>query len=66
MDTGKLMDVADAATYFGLTEYTVRKMAKEGRIPAAKLGRAYRFRKEDIDNYIKQQYKTMQPETAND
>ena len=60
------MDVADAATYFGLTEYTVRKMAKEGRIPAAKLGRAYRFRKEDIDNYIKQQYKTMQPETAND
>lgn len=66
MDTGKLMDVADAATYFGLTEYTVRKMAKEGRIPAAKLGRAYRFRKEDIDNYIKQQYKTMQPETVND
>jgi len=65
MDTGKLMDVADAATYFGLTEYTVRKMAKEGRIPAAKLGRAYRFRKEDIDNYIKQQYKTIQPETAN-
>jgi len=65
MDTGKLMDVADAATYFGLTEYTVRKMAKEGRIPAAKLGRAYRFRKEDIDNYIKQQYKTMQPETTN-
>lgn len=60
------MDVADAATYFGLTEYTVRKMAKEGRIPAAKLGRAYRFRKEDIDNYIKQQYKTMQPETVND
>ena len=66
MDTGKLMDVADAATYFGLTEYTVRKMAKEGRIPAAKLGRAYRFRKEDIDSYIKQQYKTMQPETEND
>jgi len=52
----KLMDVCDAAAYFGLTEYTVRKMARDGNIPAAKVGRAYRFRKEDIDSFIQQQY----------
>jgi len=52
----KLMDVGDAATYFGLTEYTVRKMARDGNIPAAKVGRAYRFRKEDIDAFIQKQY----------
>jgi len=52
----KLMDVEDAAAYFGLTEYTVRKMARDGNIPAAKVGRAYRFRKEDIDSFIQQQY----------
>jgi excisionase family DNA binding protein len=52
----KLMDVEDAASYFGLTAYTIRKMAREGDIPAAKIGRAYRFRKDDIDAFIKTQY----------
>ena len=61
MDTAveKLMDVTDAAAYFGLTEFTIRKMAREGEIPAAKIGRAYRFRKEDIDAFIKKQYEKV-------
>ncbi|UCD39632.1 MAG: helix-turn-helix domain-containing protein [Candidatus Bathyarchaeota archaeon] len=64
MDTAvdKLMDVTDAAVYFGLTEFTIRKMAREGEIPAAKIGRAYRFRKEDIDAFIKKQYKAITEE----
>jgi len=66
MDTGKLMDVSDASAYFGLSEYTVRKMARDGIIPAAKVGRGYRFRKDDIDSFLQQQYKTLQhqPETV--
>jgi excisionase family DNA binding protein len=58
----KLMDVTDAATYFGLTEFTIRKMARDGDIPAAKIGRAYRFRKEDIDEFIKKKYKSIAEE----
>jgi len=63
MDTGKLMDVADAATYFGLSAFTVRKMARDGIIPAAKIGRGYRFKKDDIDAFLQQQYKTLQKQS---
>lgn len=55
----KLMDINDAANYVGLTPFTVRKLARTGQIPAAKIGRAYRFRREDIDAYLKEQYKTL-------
>jgi excisionase family DNA binding protein len=53
----KLMDVNEAAKYVGLSTFTVRKMAKEGSLPAAKIGRAYRFKRDDIDAYMRIQYK---------
>lgn len=52
----KLMDVSETARYVGLSMFTVRKMAKEGSLPAAKIGRAYRFKREDIDAYMRIQY----------
>lgn len=52
-----LMDVAEAAEYVGLSTFTVRRLAKNGALPAAKIGRAYRFKKDDIDAYLRTQYK---------
>lgn len=57
MDNGRLMDVEEAAAYVGLSAFTVRRLAKNGQLPAAKIGRAYRFKKEDIDSYLRTQYK---------
>lgn len=57
MDHGRLMDVEEAANYVGLSTFTVRRLAKQGQLPAAKIGRAYRFKKEDIDSYLRTQYK---------
>jgi len=51
------MDVEEAADYVGLSTFTVRRLAKNGALPAAKIGRAYRFKKEDIDSYLRNQYK---------
>lgn len=51
------MDVERTASYIGLSPYTVRKLAKEGSLPAAKIGRSYRFKREDIDDYVRNQYK---------
>lgn len=56
MDNGRLMDVEEAADYVGLSTFTVRRLAKHGQLPAAKVGRAYRFKKEDIDSYLRTQY----------
>jgi excisionase family DNA binding protein len=53
----KLMDVQETAQYVGLSTFTVRRLAKQGALPAAKIGRAYRFKKDDIDSYMRTQYK---------
>lgn len=55
-DTNKLWMVEDVAAYVGLSSFTVRRLAKKGSIPAAKVGRAYRFRRDDIDAYLREQY----------
>jgi len=52
----KLMNVEEAADYVGLSSFTVRRLAKNGSLPAAKIGRAYRFKREDIDSYLREQY----------
>lgn len=57
MEHQRLMDVEEAADYVGLSTFTVRRLAKNGALPAAKIGRAYRFKKEDIDSYLRNQYK---------
>ena len=57
MSQEKLMDIVQTAEYVGLSVFTVRRLAKINRLPAAKIGRAYRFNKEDIDNFIRSQYK---------
>lgn len=57
MDSNNLMDVAEAAEYVGLSTFTVRRLAKQGSLPAAKIGRAYRFKRDDIDSYLRTQYR---------
>lgn len=51
------MDVSETAEYVGLSTFTVRRLAKQGAIPAAKIGRAYRFKRDDIDSYLRTQYR---------
>jgi excisionase family DNA binding protein len=54
----KLMTVDEVAAYVRLTSFTVRRLAKKGALPAAKIGRAYRFKPEDINAYMREQYTT--------
>lgn len=59
-----LMDVQETAGYVGLSTFTVRRLAKQGALPAAKIGRAYRFKREDIDAYLRTQYRGNEDVTA--
>ncbi len=56
MNDSKLMTVDEVAEYVGLTSFTVRRLAKKGALPAAKIGRAYRFKSEDLNAYLRDQY----------
>ena len=60
----KLMDVNETAAYVGLSTFTVRRLAKQGALPAAKIGRAYRFKRDDIDSYLRTQYRGNEDVTA--
>ncbi len=48
----KLMTVEQMAEYLQVDEYTVYVWARKGEIPAFKVGRFWRFRKEDIDEWL--------------
>lgn len=44
----------EAAKYLGVHEETIRRWAREGAIPAAKLGNrgGFRFKREDLDRFL--------------
>lgn len=52
-----VMTVADVARYLDITEYTVYKMTRNGKIPFKKLenGKRVYFLRDEIDEWIKQQ-----------
>ncbi len=50
--TNDIMTVEDVARYLKLKPQTVYKWAQEGRIPATKLGKEWRFRRRILDEWI--------------
>jgi excisionase family DNA binding protein len=54
----KIMTTKEVAEYLRLAEATVYKLARDGNIPAMKLGRAWRFKRDLIDEWFR--YETMQ------
>ncbi|MDP2212123.1 MAG: helix-turn-helix domain-containing protein [Candidatus Aquicultor sp.] len=46
------LSLSEAAEYLGFSEVTLRRWIKAKKIPTYKIGRAYRFKKEDLDRFI--------------
>lgn len=55
-----MMSIFEAAEYLGISAFSLRKLARERRIPGGKIGRQWRFRKEDLDAFLKSQYQEIQ------
>ena len=51
--TDRLMTVDEVAEYLRVKASTVYKWAKDGRVPAAKVGRLWRFDREEIEAWVK-------------
>lgn len=56
MNSG-IMTIKDVSEYLVLTEKTAYRLAAEGKIPGFKVGGSWRFRKSEIDKWIKKQEK---------
>ena len=49
----EFMTIEELSEYLRLSVHTLYKMAQQGRIPALKAGAAWRFKKEEIDEWMK-------------
>ena len=47
-----IMTIAQLAKHIGLPELTVRRLAREGLIPALKLGRQWRIKRDLLDEWM--------------
>lgn len=52
IETTRLITSRDAAKYLCISERKLWDMSKTGEIPAIRLGRAVRYDKQDLDNFI--------------
>lgn len=57
----EIMTVQDVQAYLKLPKPTIYTLAQGGRIPAAKIGRHWRFRRVDIDTWIVKQQTSERP-----
>jgi len=57
MSTNEIMTIKELSEYLKLNEKTAYRLASEGKLPGFKVGGSWRFRKEEIDRWIRQQEK---------
>jgi len=47
-----VMTTEEASAYLKLSIQTIKQRAREGRMPAAKIGRTWRFLKSELDRWL--------------
>jgi len=48
----QIMTLREVAKYLGLHVMTVYKLTREGRVPAAKIGGQWRFKRDVLDGWL--------------
>ena len=56
MTDGEIMTLEEVAAYLKLRPQTIYTWAQEKKIPAAKLGKEWRFKRSVIDRWINQHF----------
>ena len=55
------MTVREVANYLNVDEKTVYRLAQKGELPGFKVAGTWRFKREDIDQWIEHQKKKVVP-----
>jgi excisionase family DNA binding protein len=61
MTEESLMDIRQIAAYLQINEATAYNWAQEGKLPGIKLGRVWRFRREDIEAWLDENMQGPRP-----
>ena len=57
----QIMTLREVARYLGLHVMTVYKLTREGRVPAAKIGGQWRFKRDVLDQWLETQMRRNSP-----
>ena len=52
--TDEILTIADVEKYLKLSKPTLYFLAQRGKIPASKVGKHWRFRRSEIDTWLKE------------
>lgn len=55
MSNDEIITIKELAEYLKIAEKTAYRFASEGKVPGFKVGGAWRFRKVEVDRWIKEQ-----------
>lgn len=53
--TDDILTIQELAVYLKLNEKTAYRLASEGKLPGFKVGGSWRFKKEDLEEWIEEQ-----------
>ncbi len=56
-----ILTVEELRSYLKIPKPTLYALAQNGRIPAAKIGKHWRFRRSDVDEWLKSQQWSPKP-----
>jgi len=63
--TDQILTLKEVAAYLKLAEKTAYKLAADGKLPGFKVGGSWRFRKEDIEEWIEASLSTERQKVSN-
>ncbi len=55
VEDGRIMTVEEVANYLRLSEAKIYQMARSGGVPAIRIGKSWRFKKDMLDAWLRQQ-----------
>jgi len=61
-----ILDVDKAADFLGVSTETIRILARNKKIPAAKIGRQWRFQQDDLITFLRSQYEPVKNTVGSD
>lgn len=61
MSEDSLMDIKQAVAYLQINEATAYSWAQKDKLPGIKMGRIWRFRREDIEAWLDQNMRGPKP-----
>ncbi len=62
----EFMTIEEVSEYLRVPVSSLYKLAQQGKIPASKVGRHWRFRREFIDRYINDQVHALKSKAPDD